>query len=781
MPKLNASASKFTETLTISKRDNTKVTINTTNTFVDKDIELTLNVRHGAVEPKSAVVSSGLSPTDNSNGGINIYPEMGTGVASEPTTGYFIAVNTTGTTQNTVSTAGWMPQGDLASISTSNTTYYPIDEGEVTVVGGDLVASTGSTSLVSSGLFNGTDYDTTDKIDITSQATEATGYYKLVASGSGQVIRQAITKQVTDSGYVHAQSSSTNVSNQTSLSSNTATAEYYIQKSTLSANTITPSITQQTVTISAGYYPTSRTVTVEAEQASTLTTNYTDVGMSSYFDSLPNSTNANVTITPTYTNTAGYLDAHTDTNAGGIGYWKIKTSEMVLGTSTVSGDNLLRGNASWDTGWIIGNSIAPATFSNVATSGTTYLDVTDTTGIPVLDTEDGYLYINKGYVDDFKIHIGKFISSDVTIQTSDQILASFTAYDEDGILLTGTIPSLDVSSITRNGAIITIPWGKYETTVGQHDDVIYTIPTGDYEASAAATVNGSITPSVQITDASSYGFTALMPVEGEDGVNYLTINPGASVTTAWAATATATITTAGYLDQGSKTDTVTGTPGIENGDNYYIPIVTPTFDGGVVSASATNTITTTMNTSNAATAYYVDASAVGSATRTAVTYSNDAGAIAAHNGATALDVPEEDVKINSAADRVYIPVAIGAVNMTAGTGVCEYNETNSANVTVSDTNTSGVAIAFSGSGSASATAAITTAGYAAETASFAEGTSTSSSTVTATKYLTGVTLVAPSEGTRYFDITVPNGNTSDFITFRFTVDTAGNVTVAGPD
>lgn len=780
MPKLNASASKFTETLTISKRDNTKVTINTTNTFVDKDIELTLNVRHGAVEPKSAVVSSGLSPTDNSNGGINIYSEMGAGVATEPTTGYFIAVNTTGTTQNTVSTAGWMPQGDLASISTSNITYYPIDEGEVTVTGGGLVASTGNTSLVSSGLFNGTDYDTTNKIDITSQVTEATGYYKLVASGSGQVVRQAITKQVTDSGYVHAQASSTNVSNQTSLSSNTATAEYYIKQSTLSANDITPATTSQTVTIGAGYWPTNRTVNIAAMTQGTISTDYTNIGMSSYFDALPNSTNANVTITPNYTNTAGYLSAHTNTNAGGIGYWKIKTSQMVLGTSTISGDNLQRGNASWNTGWIIGNSIAPATFSNVATSGITYLDVTDTTGVPVLDTEDGYLYINKGYVDDFKIHIGKFISSDVTIQTSDQILASFTAYDEDGVLLTGTIPSLDVNSITRNGAIITIPWGKYETTVGQHDSVIYTIPSGNYEANAAATVNGSITPSVQITNASSYGFTTSTP-SGEDGVNYLTINPNASVTTAWTATATATITTAGYLDQGSKTDTVTGTPGIENGDNYYIPIVTPTFDGGVVSANATNTITTTMNTSNATTAYYIDATAVGSATRTAVTYTNDAGVIAAHAGATALSAPEEDVDISSTADRVYIPAAVGAVNMTAGTGVCTYNGTNSANVTVSDTNTSGVAIAFSGSGSASATAAITTAGYAAETTSFAEGTSTSSSTVTATKYLTGVTLVSPSEGTRYFDITVPNGNTSDFITFRFTVDTAGNVTVAGPD
>ena len=32
-----------------------------------------------------------------------------------------------------------------------------------------------------------------------------------------------------------------------------------------------------------------------------------------------------------------------------------------------------------------------------------------------------------------------------------------------------------------------------------------------------------------------------------------------------------------------------------------------------------------------------------------------------------------------------------------------------------------------------------------------------------------------------FDITVPNGNTTDFITFRFKVDIVGNVTVEGPD
>ena len=42
-------------------------------------------------------------------------------------------------------------------------------------------------------------------------------------------------------------------------------------------------------------------------------------------------------------------------------------------------------------------------------------------------------------------------------------------------------------------------------------------------------------------------------------------------------------------------------------------------------------------------------------------------------------------------------------------------------------------------------------------------------------YINGVTLTAPSSGTRSFDITVPNGNGT--ITFTFTVDSSGNVVV----
>lgn len=55
--------------------------------------------------------------------------------------------------------------------------------------------------------------------------------------------------------------------------------------------------------------------------------------------------------------------------------------------------------------------------------------------------------------------------------------------------------------------------------------------------------------------------------------------------------------------------------------------------------------------------------------------------------------------------------------------------------------------------------------------------SADSSSLTSQVYsITGVTLEAPSSGTRQFSITVPNGQST--ITFVFTVDSSGNVTVA---
>ena len=122
---------------------------------------------------------------------------------------------------------------------------------------------------------------------------------------------------------------------------------------------------------------------------------------------------------------------------------------------------------------------------------------------------------------------------------------------------------------------------------------------------------------------------------------------------------------------------------------------------------------------------------------------------------------------------VYITAAVGAVTMTAGSGVCTHTSTG--NATVSDSDTSGVYLGFKGKGSVSATATITTAGYAPKTASggsFATGASTSSNQSSELKkYITGVEIKA----SKTFKLKVPNGSST--VEFTWTVDSSGNVVV----
>lgn len=89
--------------------------------------------------------------------------------------------------------------------------------------------------------------------------------------------------------------------------------------------------------------------------------------------------------------------------------------------------------------------ITEASFANASTSGHTYTDISTTA--PILISGD-YLYINKGYTDDVKISLAQLVPDDATITASTgaaYILDSQSAYDKDGTLVVGTIPTYDGS------------------------------------------------------------------------------------------------------------------------------------------------------------------------------------------------------------------------------------------------------------------------------------------------------------------------------------------------
>ena len=776
----------------------------------------------GIAAADSASADVTLYTTDGSNNGVNISAILGTKATTEPTSGYYLAFTASGSGNSKVTTAGWFPTGSLTTASTtSEAKYYPVATAVYSITGGGLTASTGYASVSSDGYYNGSSYDTTDKVDITSQTSQASGYYKITASGYGTVNRAAINRQATTAGYLPTDSSAIQVSAATNLNSGTGTQAYYIKKSVLSTSTYNSSNVDQTITIPEGYAP-ERTITVNKMATVNPTTDYANIGLDTYFTA-GTSSNKDVSITPRYSTTAGYVAAQTNKNNGGTGYWKIIPSTATYTTSSrtdtygilagycssaqlatytaqaygrykvsgntykltteqiealassSSGDQTIavyrrsassvsRGSATISAGWVDADEIiSAAIFANVPSSGTTYIDLTESSAMPILDS-GGKLYINAGYVDNVMVDLGQFIPEEANISSSDELVSGSSGINNEGELIVGNLNLYDSSNLRAVGRTVYVPSNGYFLTTAS-----CAVATGTYAVSQTQLNPGVAAATVNINNQATYGFTTTAPSAG----TYVTISPTLT-TTDWQISAKAEITKAGYLYADAKTTTYTGSVNTSLGDDWFIPAVTATFSGGALSQTAVNAITTNMDTSSSAT-YYIDAFAATTVVRAITQYSNAAGVIETHNNATAI--AQATIDASSTAPRVYVPTAEGSITLTAGSGHCNYS--TATNVTVSDTNTSGVSITFDGSGEVSGLAQITTAGYTPVNNNFATASSTTSSSATATKYITKIKLEAPSTGTRTFDIEVPNGSPSEYIVFRYTVDSSGNVTIEG--
>lgn len=449
---------KWVLTQEIAAAGTLKRTLQTEGKRVDKNIEIDIQT------PAGALSAGAGTATASSNKNILVQE------SSAPATGAYITVTAKG--KVTVGTAGFLDQGTELE-SNTDTKYFSIQNaqfsvsgrdvfatqdgfvgadsqnpiaqvaiGAQTITGGGLTAGAGTASMESAGYYDGTSYDTTDKVALVT--TEASGYYKLISKGKGTVNSAAVTKQVTTAGYFAEDASPVTEIAADSLESNEAAVNYYVLKSTLSASSVTPSTVAQTVTIGAGYYPTARTVTIAAMALATISTSIANTGVSTYFNA-GTSASHDVSLTPQFSNTAGYLDAHTNQNEGGVEYLTIKTTSVTEGTTTVSGSTATRGVASWGTGWITADSIGAAHFTNVAESGVNYVDISDTTDAPVL-VSGSYLFIKAGYVDNLKISLAKLVPDGASAQlSSDKILQGYSAYNNDGQLIAGSIETYDGS------------------------------------------------------------------------------------------------------------------------------------------------------------------------------------------------------------------------------------------------------------------------------------------------------------------------------------------------
>lgn len=132
----------------------------------------------------------------------------------------------------------------------------------------------------------------------------------------------------------------------------------------------------------------------------------------------------------------------------------------------------------------------------------------------------------------------------------------------------------------------------------------------------------------------------------------------------------------------------------------------------------------------------------------------------------------------TASGSFYFPVEAGSAVVSGTNTVTPSASVSGINVTLSNTD-NGVSITATGGGTASASvsAISSQAGYIPSNSTLdTETIAASSQSTTASTFISGVTLTAPSTGTRTFSITIPNGS-NDTLTLIFTVDDQGNTTI----
>lgn len=219
-----------------------------------------------------------------------------------------------------------------------------------------------------------------------------------------------------------------------------------------------------TVTAPAGYYASDASLAVSSGSATTPATTVTanpSMSVNSSTGVVTGTVSATKSVTPTVS--AGYVSSGTagTITVSGSDTLQLDTTSVSQGTTSVSGSTATRGTATWNAGWIQSGSLSAATFANTATSGKTYIDISGTTDAPVLTTND-YLYINKGYTDDLKISLAKLVPDGASASlASSVILSGYSAYDNDGKLVSGNISSKGATTYYPSSSDQTILSGQY--------------------------------------------------------------------------------------------------------------------------------------------------------------------------------------------------------------------------------------------------------------------------------------------------------------------------------
>ena len=589
---------------------------------------------------------------------------------------------------------GWVSKSDNAqalagdSISSTNGTAYYITAITVPVDTPFSVTTTADTAL-----------DSTSDLTITNAA-----YRKVVVANSGTVVATSGSNSVGNVQIAAYASGTSSTVEDTQTVVENGVWKTYSKNPTSSAQgpfygKVSITAVSQT-NLSAANIKSGTTVTVKggSNNIYNVTGTFTSDGNITAADvatgkiaysqgqqivgEMPSNGTLEATITTqggTYTIPAGHT-------SGGTVTASLPTTSVTTPTWTKNSSTKIvtSGDASWGTGYITTDSLSAATFANSASSGVTYLDLSDgkkdssTMMIPEIPA-GGKLYINKGYIDNICIDLARLIpdSSAVSGLSGAYILSGHSAYDNAGNLIVGSITSKAAATYYTSTTDQTISSGQYlsgdqtikavTTTNITAANVKYgvTAEVGDSaDSDRVLTVTGTFTatPSgkTAVTAAamrSGYsGFINGQQVDGTMPDTTVTVtasntgmstyfNEGSAGSNSVSITPSYTNTTAGYLAVHSTA---------QAGTVQYYTIKTATFtgDGGnvtLVADTTTNSIyQSTTNTGNVSVESSAPTSASGylyiKVTGSGTAKASAAGWIEA-NGATATGSSTKYIKI----------------------------------------------------------------------------------------------------------------------------------------
>jgi len=115
--------------LTIEKKTDNRLTLNTRHKYVENDIQFNIAVK----EAEASLVTTEQTEIESApaiGAAVNISESIGNKSATEPVEGYYVQVNTSVADRVAIKEQGWLDGNTIQNAERNTTSYFPVDSAE---------------------------------------------------------------------------------------------------------------------------------------------------------------------------------------------------------------------------------------------------------------------------------------------------------------------------------------------------------------------------------------------------------------------------------------------------------------------------------------------------------------------------------------------------------------------------------------------------------------------------------------------------------------------------